>query len=147
MPRCPKWPPSIQVFWWKLLMHFLSPPCMLHIPPTPWFKIANNVWWRGKIMRLLTVHLSQAFHFLHLRSKYFPQHPILQWIFKKQYQNLDLHIKYDLLYYVLTTIQGGVFLHLKAGNQEGNSNIPCTNNKVKMTNIWYPSALTSLINR
>jgi len=98
-------------------------------------------------MRLLTVQLSQAFHFLPLRSKYSPQHPILQQIFKEQYQNLDLCIKHDLLYYAITTIQEGVFLHLKAGNQEGNSDIPCTNNKVKMTNIWYPSTLTSLINR
>ena len=87
-------------------------------------------------MRLLTVQLSQAFHFLPLRSKYFPQHPILQQIFKQQYLNHDLCIKYDLVYYVITTTQGGVFLHLKAGNQEGNSDIPCTSNKVKTTNIW-----------
>jgi len=59
-------------------------------------------------MRLLTVQLSQAFHFLPLRSKYFPQYPILQRIFKKQYQNFNLHIKYDLMYYVTTTIQGRV---------------------------------------
>ena len=98
-------------------------------------------------MRLLIAQLSQAFHFLPFRSKYFPQYPILQGIFKKQYQNLDLCIKYDLLYYVITTIQGGVFLHLKAGNQEGNSDCPCMNKKVKTTNIWYPSTLRSLINR
>ena len=98
-------------------------------------------------MRLLTVQLSQAFHFIPLRSKYFPQHSILQQIFKQQYQNRDLCTKYDLLYYVITTIQGGVFFHLKAGNQEGNSYITCMSNRVKTTNIWYPSTLRSLINR
>jgi hypothetical protein len=113
----------------------------------PWFKIANNVWWKVIIMSLLIVQLSQAFHFLPLRSKYFPQYSILQRIFKKQYQNLDLCIKYDLLYYVITTIQGGVFLHLKPGNQKGNSDSPCTNKKEKTTNIWNPSTLRSLINR
>jgi hypothetical protein len=111
------------------------------------FLIANNVWWKVITMRLLTVQLSQAFHFLHLRSKHFPQHPILQQMFKQQYQNQVLCIKHDLLYYVITTIQGGVSLHLKAGNQEGNLDIPCTSNKVKITNIWYPSTLRSLINR
>ena len=66
---------------------------MIHIPPTPRYKNANNVWWKVIIMKLLTVQLSQAFHFLPLRSKYFPQHPILKPICKKQYQNFDLCIK------------------------------------------------------
>lgn len=95
-------------------------------------------------MKYVTVQLSQVFHFLPLRSKYFPQHPLLMSTFKKHYQNLDLCIKYVLLQNIFTTIQEGVFLHLQAGKQMGNLDIPCMNNKVKTTNIWYPSTLLPL---
>jgi hypothetical protein len=43
------------------------------------FSLANSgiAWWWAQIMKLLTI-IYIPFHFIYLRSKYFPQHPYLK---------------------------------------------------------------------
>jgi len=61
-------------------VHICHPPCMLCACPSHplWCDYPNNIWWSVKIMKLLSMHSSSAFHhFLPFRSKYSPQHPLL----------------------------------------------------------------------
>jgi hypothetical protein len=52
---------------------------MLHPSHPPSFDNSNNIWWRVQIMKLHIWQFSPAScHFIPLRSKYFPQHPVLK---------------------------------------------------------------------
>jgi len=60
-------------------MHFSSLPCVLipHPSHIPWFHNPKNIWWSVQIMKLFIMQASPAFrHFLYLRFKYSPQHPL-----------------------------------------------------------------------
>jgi len=62
-----------------LLISRLSHACyMLRSSHRTWFYYPNNIWCSVQIMKLLIMHSSPASHrFLPLRSKYFPQEPVL----------------------------------------------------------------------
>jgi len=65
----------------KILYIFLIfPVCyMPHPSHPPSFDCPNNIWWSIQVTKLLTVQSFPAsHHFLHLRSKYSPQHPVLK---------------------------------------------------------------------
>jgi hypothetical protein len=61
-------------------MHSSSPhscymPCSSH---PPWLDHSNYTWRRVQVMKLLIMQFSPASrHFISLRSKYSPQHPVL----------------------------------------------------------------------
>jgi hypothetical protein len=49
-------------------------------PYLPWCDHQNTIWWRVQSMKLLIMQSSPASrHFLPLRSKYSPQHPVLRY--------------------------------------------------------------------
>jgi hypothetical protein len=51
---------------------------MPHPSHPPWLDHPNNIWWSVQVMKLVTMQCSGASHnFLPLRSKYFPQHPLM----------------------------------------------------------------------
>jgi hypothetical protein len=65
----------------QIFMHFSSLPRVLNAPPMPssltW--LPNNIWWSEQLLKLLIMQSSPASrHFLPLRSKYSPQHPVLK---------------------------------------------------------------------
>jgi hypothetical protein len=56
-------------------------PCVPHALPTSFSStwLPNNIWWWVQNMKLFIVQLSPfSRYFLPLRSKYFPQHPVLK---------------------------------------------------------------------
>jgi hypothetical protein len=53
---------------------------MLRPSNLPWLHQSNNTWRRVQVMKLLIMQCSSiACHFIPLRSKYFPQHPVLKY--------------------------------------------------------------------
>jgi hypothetical protein len=65
----------------KTLYAFISPVCALC--PTHLIHldliIQNNIWWSTEVMKLLIIQSFPAsYHFLHLRSKYSSQYPVLR---------------------------------------------------------------------
>jgi len=78
-PKSSKWSLpfrfSDQYFVWNShLFHAWYIPCLPH---PPWLDHPNNIWWSIHIIKLLIMQSSSAsYHFLPLRSKYSPQHPV-----------------------------------------------------------------------
>jgi hypothetical protein len=77
-------------------MHSSSPPsCYMPSPShPPWLDHSNYTWRRVQVMKLLIMQFSPtSCHFISLRSKYSPQHPVLKrpqsvcllWCLTKQY--------------------------------------------------------------
>jgi hypothetical protein len=61
----------------EILYSFSHACYMLHSPHLPWFDRPNNIWRSMLVMKLLIMQYSPAScHFLSIRSKYSPQHPI-----------------------------------------------------------------------
>jgi len=61
----------------KFMSH-LSYPCYIYRPSHPPLS-PNNIWWCVQVIKLLIMQSSPAFHHvLPLRSKYYPQHPVLK---------------------------------------------------------------------
>jgi hypothetical protein len=61
-------------------MHSSSPPCVLHALPShpPWLDHSNYTWRTVQVMKLLIVHFPPtSYHFIPLRFKCSPQHPVL----------------------------------------------------------------------
>jgi hypothetical protein len=53
--------------------------CIIHPSHPPWFDGPNNIWWSVEVMKLLILQYSPpSCLFLHLMSKYSPQHPVLK---------------------------------------------------------------------
>jgi hypothetical protein len=70
---------SHQVFWLIFCVHFSFLPCVLETHPShpPWFDHPSNIQWSVHIMKFLPMQSSSvSWHFLHLKSKYSPQHPL-----------------------------------------------------------------------
>jgi hypothetical protein len=68
----------LQVF--RLNMNFSSLPWMLHSHPShpPWYGHINNICLGVQIMKIITMKFPTSCHFLPLRSKYSPRHPVLK---------------------------------------------------------------------
>jgi hypothetical protein len=65
----------------KTVYYFSSPqPCYMPRRSHPaWLVHPSNIRWNVQVMRLLiTQSIPASHHFLPLRSKYFPQHPVLK---------------------------------------------------------------------
>jgi hypothetical protein len=62
----------------KILYAFLiSPSC--GTSQLPWFDDLNNIWWRVRIMELLSMQFSTASpYFFSVSSKYSPKHPVFK---------------------------------------------------------------------
>jgi hypothetical protein len=69
-------PLSCKIF---VCVFHVSHACYMHPSHHPWFDRCNNVWRSVQVMKLLIMQSSSAsHHFLPLRSKYSPQHPVLK---------------------------------------------------------------------
>jgi len=73
-------PPKPSGFPTKILLHFSPVPCVQRAHPILLdFYHPNNIWWSLQVMKFLIMQSSPAsYHFLPLRSKYSPQHPVLK---------------------------------------------------------------------
>jgi hypothetical protein len=61
------------------ISHLFHACCMSHPSHTPRFDHPNNIWRSVQVMKLLIMKFSSvSYHFLPLRSKYSPQHPVLK---------------------------------------------------------------------
>jgi len=66
-------------FWIKYLYAFPISPmhatCPVHL--SPWLYHSSSIYWSMQVMKLLRQSISACCHFIPVKSKYFPQHPIL----------------------------------------------------------------------
>jgi hypothetical protein len=74
----------------------LSHPChMSYISHHSWFDHPNIIWWNMQVRKLLIMNSSPAScHFLPLRSKFSPDHPVLnhtQWAHPLAWEETKLH--------------------------------------------------------
>jgi hypothetical protein len=61
-------------------MHSSSPhSCYMPCPSPPWFDHSNYTWRRVQVMKLIMQFSPTSYHFISLRSKYSPQHPVLRY--------------------------------------------------------------------
>jgi hypothetical protein len=66
----------------KILYAFLYSPFVLHALPCQlrWLDHCNYTWRRIQVVKLLVMQFApNYYHFIHLRSKYSPQHPVLKY--------------------------------------------------------------------
>jgi hypothetical protein len=81
------WPYQWSLSFW-LSHHYptsSSPPFVLHALPISsfWLDHSDYTWWRVQFMKLLVMQFSSTSrHFISLRSKYSPQHPVHSWGFR-----------------------------------------------------------------
>jgi hypothetical protein len=66
---------------------------MSHPSHSPWYDRPQNIWWRVQIMELLSMHFfPPSCHFIPLRSKYSPKHPVLKHPQKERLSSSNIYI-------------------------------------------------------
>ena len=146
MPRSSKWSLSSR-FCHKIPACISLLPYMCYLfcsSHSPWFDHPNNIWWSVLIMNLLIIQSSAvSCCFLHLKSKYVPQHP------QPTFSNL-IHtnttpehctfVYYYFLWHVsvihLTVIRYRIQVHRGRGKVCYRTDLPFTINLIKYTKYY-----------